>query len=144
MAKTKEIQYPTQDWLDKWVDKYLDDHPTEKVTDFKALEEKAMEVWWDNEIDHDRPTPFDLTKEQEKASKKARGTGERKTSPNYKFETKKKPKDAEKVEIVQKIFGFVAKFTENCVISNEGREITFTFGESSYSLVLTKHRTPKK
>lgn len=143
MAKKKEIQYPTQDWLDNWVDKYLDKHPTEKVDDFKALENKAMGEWWDNEIEHNRPTPFDLTPEQEKASKKARSTGEKKTPTNYKFDTRKKPKDKEKVEIVQKIFEFVAKFTENCTISNEGKEITFNFNDNSYSLTLTKHRTPK-
>ena len=144
MAKVKEIQYPTQEWLDKWVDKYLDKHPNEKIDDFSVLTEKATEAWWDNEVDHDRPTPFDLTEEQKKAQKKLMSTGTRKTPTNYKFDTKKKSKDAEKVEIVQKIFEFVTKFTKNCTISNEGREITFNFGENSYSLVLTKHRTPKK
>lgn len=147
MAKEKEIRYPTQEFIDGWVDKWLDKHPDEKVNDFKELEELATDAWWDNEVEHNRPTPFDLTKEQEKASKKARQTtsekkGKKPTS--YKFETKAKPKDAEKVEIVRKIFGFVAEFTENCQIFNEGKEITFTFGENSYSLTLTKHRTPKK
>ena len=144
MAKTKEIQYPTQEWLDQWVDKYIDNHPNERITDFKAVEEKAMDEWWDNEIDHDRPTPFDLTPEQKNAQKKLLSTGTRKIPPNYKFDIRKKPKDAEKVEIVQKIFDFVANFTENCTISNEGREISFTFGQNSYSLVLTKHRNNTK
>ena len=40
MKKT-EINYPTQEWLDNWVDKYIDKNPNEKITDFKALEEKA-------------------------------------------------------------------------------------------------------
>ena len=57
MKKT-EINYPTQEWLDNWVDKYMDKNPTEKITDFTALEEKAKEAWWDNEIDHNRPTPL--------------------------------------------------------------------------------------
>ena len=47
MKKT-EINYPTQEWLDNWVDKYIDKNPNEKITDFKALEEKATEEWWDN------------------------------------------------------------------------------------------------
>ena len=143
MAKTKEIQYPTQEWIDKWVDTYLDKHPTEKVSDFSALEEKATEAWWDNEIDHDRPTPFDFTEEQEKASKKARKMGTRTTPTNYKFDTKKKPKDAEKVDLMQNIFGFVATITENCTIANEGKEITFSVNGNEYSLTLTKHRPPK-
>lgn len=146
MAKKKEIQYPTQEWVDNWVDAWLEKNPTVKVDDFKVIEEKAMDEWWENEIEHDRPTPFDLTDEQEKISKKARNIGEKtkKTPTNYKFDTRKKPKDAEKVEIVEKIFDFVKEFAENSTISNAGREISFNFGENSYSLVLTKHRTPKK
>lgn len=33
----KEIQYPTQDWIDKWIDTYMDKNPNEKISDFKAL-----------------------------------------------------------------------------------------------------------
>ena len=73
MKKT-ENNYPTQEWLDNWVDKYIDKNPNEKITDFKALEEKATEEWWDNEIDHNRPTPFDLTPEQQKVAKEATKT----------------------------------------------------------------------
>ena len=93
MKKT-EINYPTQEWLDNWIDKYIDKNPNEKITDFKALEEKATEEWWDNEIDHNRPTPFDLTPEQQKVAKEATKTGTRKTTTNYKFDKKKRPKDA--------------------------------------------------
>ena len=99
MKKT-EINYPTQEWLDNWIDKYIDKNPNEKITDFKALEEKSTEEWWDNEIDHNRPTPFDLTPEQQKVAKEATKTGTRKTPTNYKFEKKKRPKDAEKVEFL--------------------------------------------
>ena len=109
--------------------------------------EEAIEiVSEDEEIDHMtmKQLNADLTPEQKQAMKKAKATGERKTKPNYKFETKAKPKDAEKVEILQKIFGFVATFTENCVIFNEGKEITFNYGENQYSLSLTKHRKPKE
>lgn len=86
----------------------------------------------------------EMTPEQKKAIKDATKTGTRKTTI-YKFDTKKtKPKDDEKVEIVQKIYEIVKDFTENCVISNEGREITFKSGSNAeYSLVLTKHRAKK-
>lgn len=142
----KEIQYPTQDWIDKWVDTYMDKNPNEKISDFKALEEKANEAWWDNEINHNRPTPFDLTKEQQKEAKKATITtsNKKKTPTNYKFDKKTRPKDAEKVEILQKINDFVKKITENSEIVNEGQEISFSLGENDYSLKLTRHRKIKK
>lgn len=142
----KEIQYPTQDWIDKWVDTYMDKNPNEKISDFKALEEKANEAWWDNEINHNRPTPFDLTKEQQKEAKKATITtsNKKKTPTNYKFDKKTRPKDAEKVEILQKINDFVKKIAENSEIINEGQEISFSLGENDYSLKLTRHRKTKK
>lgn len=142
----KEIQRPTQDWIDKWVDTYMDKNPNEKISDFKALEEKANEAWWDNEINHNRPTPFDLTKEQQKEAKKATiTTSDKKKAPtNYKFDKKTRPKDAEKVEILQKINDFVKKIAENSEIVNEGQEISFSLGENDYSLKLTRHRKTKK
>lgn len=142
----KEIQYPTQNWIDKWVDTYMDKNPNEKISDFKALEEKANEAWWDNEINHNRPTPFDLTKEQQKEAKKATITtsNKKKTPTNYKFDKKTRPKDAEKVEILQKINDFVKKIAENSEIVNEGQEISFSLGENDYSLKLTRHRKTKK
>lgn len=145
MAKAKQIQYPTQEWLDKWVDTYLDKHPTEKVDDFKALEERAEAEWWDKQIDLGNPTPHDLTPEQEKVSKEARiTTGDKKKKTTaYKFEKKARPKDAEKVEIVRKFFEFAENFTENCEITNETKEISFIFNGNSYSLSLIKHRAPK-
>lgn len=143
MKKT-EINYPTQEWLDNWIDKYIDKNPNEKITDFKALEEKATEEWWDNEIDHNRPTPFDLTPEQQKVAKEATKTGTRKTPTNYKFDKKKRPKDAEKVEFLEKVCGFCSEITENCEIVNTGQEISFKIGENEYSLKLVKHRKATK
>lgn len=143
MKKT-EINYPTPEWLDNWVDKYIDKNPNKKITDFKALEEKATEEWWDNEIDHNRPTPFDLTPEQQKVAKEATKTGTRKTPTNYKFDKKKRPKDAEKVEFLEKVCGFCSEITENCEIVNAGQEISFKIGENEYSLKLVKHRKATK
>lgn len=84
-----------------------------------------------------------MSKDDKKAIKDATKTGTRKTTV-YKFDTKSKPKDNEKVEIVKKLFEFCETFVQNAEIKNEGREITFNFGENSeYSLVLTKHRAKK-
>lgn len=82
----------------------------------------------------------EMTDEQKKAIKQATKTGTRKTTV-YKFDTKTKPKDDEKMEIVKAIFENLNY--DNCVIANEGREITFSVNGNEYSLVLTKHRAKK-
>ena len=85
-------------------------------------------------------------------------TGERKTTkkaakPNeidkksptvYKFDTKTKKKDDEKEDFIVKLAEFLPKLAENVEIVNANREISFTIGENSYSLTLTKHRKAKK
>lgn len=85
-------------------------------------------------------------------------TGERKTTkkaakPNetdkksptvYKFDTKTKKKDDEKEDFIVKLAEFLPKLAENVKIVNANREISFTIGENSYSLTLTKHRKAKK
>ena len=143
MAKTQEIQYPTQEWIDKWVDTYLDKHPTEKVSDFSALEEKATEAWWDNEIDHDRPTPFDFTEEQEKASKKARSAGRKPKTTVYKFDTtkRKKPENKNKSDLISVITGALTEHgAENLELINPEREFTFTMDGTKYKIVLSLPR----
>lgn len=143
--KKKEINFPTQEWLDKWVDKWLDDHPNDKVEDFKVLEEQAQDAWWDAEVDKGNPTPFDLTAEQEKASKSAR-MGAKAT---HEFVKRKEPvkrerkPNEEKREIIAEIAKNLANFTENVEILNVEREISFKIGENSYSVTLTCHRKPK-
>lgn len=102
------------------------------------LEDEAIDKMSMKEVDSD------LTAEQKKVKKDVTKTGTRKTATTYKFDKRNRKKDDEKIEIVQKIYDFVSKFTENCKISNENREITFTFNENSYSLVLTKHRNATK
>lgn len=86
----------------------------------------------------------EMTEEQKKAQKSATKTGTKKPTV-YKFDTSKKTvkKDDEKEEFVRKLHEIVAEFTENCVIANANREITFNLGENSYSLVLTKHKSAK-
>lgn len=82
-----------------------------------------------------------LTKEQNEAIKEATkttsGEPKKRTAP-------KREKDAEKVEIVEKIADFLGNFTDLCEITNAGQEISFTIGENHYGLKLSKHRTPKK
>ena len=111
----KEIRYPTQEWLDKWVDQWCDEHPNERVSDFSQVYALADEAWWRKEIDADRPTPFDLTAEQEKESKDARRT------PGG------QGKDRAPVKS----------------LSNVERSLDFVKDGKHYTLTLTEHRQPK-
>lgn len=142
MAKVKEIKYPTQEWLDNWVDKWLDDHPTEKVSDFKELQEKAEEAWWMNEIDHDRPTPFDLTDEQKKAQKEAK-KGMAKSDKERKPVKRERKPNADKQEIIQTLDDALCDLVDNVTVSNKERTIDFEYNGVHYSINLIAHRPPK-
>lgn len=142
----KKINYPTPEWIDRWVDNWMDAHPDERVSDFDELKAQAEDAWWLNEVEHDRPTPFDLTPEQEKVSREARldkGKGKETDPDKPKAKRERKPNE-EKREIVQMLFEALrsAGFTETAV-ANVEREVTFKAGENAYSVTLTLHR-PKK
>ena len=141
--KKQEIRYPTQEWLDGWIDKYLDSHPDEKITDWDALREDAETEWWDNEADHDRPTPYDLTPEQEKASQEAR-KGARAVNAYGKTVKRERKPNADKQEIIQTIDEALCDLVDNVTVSNKERQIDFEFNGVQYSVTLTAHRPPKK
>lgn len=138
----KEIRYPTQEWIDSWVDKWLDEHPTEKVSDFTELNAQAEDAWWMNEIDHDRPTPFDLTPEQEKESQKARkGMARAVNAYGKEVKRERKPNEAKR-ELMQAIAQGLADYEAE--ITNPERQVDFTWQGVAYSVTLTAHRPPKK
>lgn len=143
MAKVKEIQYPTQEWLENWVDGWLEAHPTEKVSDFAELTAKAEDAWWIQEIDRDHPTPFDLTPEQEKASKEARKgmahTFEKRKTP---VKRERKP-NADKQEIIQTLDEALCDLVDNVTVVNKERTIDFEYNGVHYSINLIAHRPPK-
>ena len=133
----KEIRYPSTEWLDKYVAKHGCDY------------EDAERAWWDNEIDHDRPTPYDLTDEQEKTAKEFR---KGKAVDAYGKERKRERKaDPVKREVMET----VAQNLPRCVFEDEGlkvveivtdnpeRAVSFRIGSDLYTLTLTKHRQPK-
>lgn len=110
-----------------------------------SREEAVETILADIEIDKMTMKELNATisKEDKQVIKEMTKTGTRKQTV-YKFDNKEKKKDTEKVEIVNTIYEFCKTFVKNAEIKNEGREITFNFGENSeYSLVLTKHRAKK-
>ena len=137
----KAINYPTTEWLEQWEDAYMDKHPDERITDFAALREKAEDAWWMNEIDHDRPTPFDLTPEQEAESKKARkGMARAVNAYGKEVKRERKPNEAKR-ELVQAIAAALADYGAS--VTNPERQVDFTWQGVSYSVTLTAHRPPK-
>lgn len=137
----KAINYPSAEWIEKWMDDYMDKHPDERITDFAALREKAEDAWWMNEIDHDRPTPFDLTPEQEAESKKARkGMARAVNAYGKEVKRERKPNEAKR-ELVQAIAAALADYGAS--VTNPERQVDFTWQGVSYSVTLTAHRPPK-
>lgn len=151
----KQINYPTQEWLDNWMDKYMEKHPDERIEDFKALEEDAMYEWWCKEVDKGNPTPNDLTPEQQKEASKA---SRAKSDKERKKPTERKPRtikeNPDKRAVIRLLSGALQDAhhdedapwggIENVTIVKPEREITFTLNSVSYSMTLIAHRAPKE
>lgn len=119
-----EIRYPTEKWLTAYQHKHGCDR------------DHAEQVWWDNEIDHDRPTPFDLTEEQAKVAK-TMTKGARQVDAYGKERKRERKPDEEKRELIARLAEALADLSPEVV--NPEREIRF----GAYSVTLTRHRTPK-
>ena len=109
-----------------------------------SVKEATELALYDYAIEHDEKTEFDLTPEQEKASKEMRSTGTRKTT-TYNFKKRERKPNETKRKIIEFLFKVINAETlfENATVSNVERQIDFSINEKSYSLTLTEHR-PKK
>ena len=107
-----------------------------------SKEDAEKLIIYDKMVDQNKPTPYDLTKEQQEIAKKYTKSGT-KTVKNAKTE-RKKAKDDEKSLIIEEIYTFLADnpsiLAQNVEKVNAERQISFKIGENSYSLILTKHR----
>lgn len=107
-----------------------------------SKEDAEKLVEYDKMVDQGKPTPYDLTKEQQKIAKNYTKSGT-KTVKSAKTE-RKKAKDDEKSLIIDEIFTFLEQnpsiLAQNVEKVNAERQISFKIGENSYSLTLTKHR----
>lgn len=143
------INYPSDEWVEKWVDDYAD-KATEPIKDWDAVRELAWAAWWDKEIDHNRPTPYDLSPEQEKVAKEAtKGAHNATDAYGNKRKRERKP-NADKREIIATVAHNLTRVCDeecNAVndisVSNAERQIDFVFRGVSYSITLTAHRPPK-
>lgn len=127
----KEIQYPTPEWLDEQVEKTG-----------CSLEEAEI-FWWDKQIDRGNPTPFDLTPEQEKESRKANRPKARKVvDPSGKVKTRERKPNEDKRFLIECLRDTLKDF-DDCQIVNPERQVDFTLNGVSYSVTLTAHRKGK-
>ena len=84
---------------------------------------------------------FELSKEQEKASKKARQADRKPTV--YKFDNSKreKKKDAEKSEIISALVSSIENLGGSVEITNAERGFIFHLNNVKYKIVLSKPRS---
>ena len=109
--------------------------------------DEAQELMdYDNKVDHNKKTEYDLTPEQEKATRQYRQTPRAPT--NFKWTKRERKPNELKREIIARLHQFIAESwaenAENLAISNVERQIDFTIGGENFSITLTQHRKPKK
>lgn len=89
----------------------------------------------------------DLTEEQKKAIKKAKG-GVRAVNAYGKKVTRERKENPTKASLIAEIADFLQKNSENaienCEITNKERQIAFKIGENSFELTLVQKRKSKK
>ena len=118
-------------------------------------EQEARELLADDaKIDKGQKMAFDLTPEQEKNAKKARGTGTKKPTV-YKLENRKRKENPEKRALIEALAnaleGFHRRdeddpvaFVEKVEMVNPERQVDFHLNGNHYSITLTCHRPPKE
>lgn len=103
-------------------------------------EEEAKQMIADDEaIDHGADL-FPLTAEQEKASKKARGTGTR----AYTFTKRERKADNDKRALIYSLAQCVMDFDKALTITNPERQIDFVYNDRKFRIVLSAPRTPSE
>ena len=89
----------------------------------------------------------DLTEEQKKAIKKAKG-GVRAVNAYGKKVTRERKENPTKASLIAEIADFLQKNSENTcemvTITNKERQISFSIGSEKYELTLVQKRKPKK
>lgn len=127
----KQIQFPTDEWLDKYIDKH------------GCSLEDAECAWWDAQIDKGNPTPYDLTPEQEKESRKANRPRATKSVDAYGKERKRERKPNEDKRLLIDCLRDALQDFDDCEVVNPERQVDFTLNGVHYSVTLTAHRKPK-
>ena len=101
---------------------------------------------YDKAVDQGKKTEYDLTSAQEKQTRKYRQADRKPTAWNF-TKRERKP-NATKSGLIQEFFEFLTEkssfSTENVVILNKERQISFQIGEDKFELTLVQKRKKKK
>jgi hypothetical protein len=100
---------------------------------------------YDKAVEQGKKTPYDITPEQERETRKYR-QADRKPFVPYLTKRERKPNPT-KEGIVAEIADFLAKNSsfdmKNVEITNKNREITFSVGDDTFTFTLVQKRKPK-
>lgn len=123
----------------------------------KSQKERIMEILnvsskeadeilaYDKLVDQGKPTPYDLSKEEEKKLRKYRQADRKPTA--YKFSQRERKPNATKGGLIAELFEFLSNSssfaTENVEITNKERQVRFSIGEDTFELTLVQKRKPK-
>lgn len=114
----------------------------------KCSREEAEEVYkYDNAVDHDEKTDFDLPPDKLAIARKQAHTGTRKVTA-YKFEKKERKANTTKEGVIAAIADFLDKNSELSIsdvqIVNKEREILMKVNDEWYSVTLIYKRNMNK
>lgn len=116
-----------------------------RVLEISAKEADEI-IAYDNAVDKGMKTEYDLTKQQEKETRKYRQADRRPTA--YNFTKRERKPNATKGGLIQEFYKFLCEdsefSTKNVEITNKERQITFQIGEDRFELTLVQKRKPKK
>ena len=118
-----------------------------KTLDISIAE--ATEVYeYDNKVNHDEKTEFDLPPDKAKIARSYTHTGTRKQSKPLNLTKRERKPDATKGGIIAELARFLEKNSEfaitNLSIPNKERQLAFEVGEDKFELTLTRKRKPKE
>ena len=110
-----------------------------------SAEEADSIMAYDKLVDQNKPTPYDFTPEQEKATRKYRQADRKPT--NYKFTQRERKPNATKEGLVVEIATFLKENSgfeaKNVEITNKNREVTFSIGDDTFTWTLVQKRRQK-
>jgi hypothetical protein len=115
-----------------------------------TAEEAEDIIRTDNDIDHEKPTKYDLPKDKAKVVKQYTNVHEKTKKKPITLDSKpkKRKENPTKGGIIAEIAQFLKEksefATENVEITNKERMIAFKVGEDSYEVVLIRKNKPKK
>lgn len=114
-----------------------------------SAQEAEELIAYDDDVEHDKKTQYDLSKEQEKETRKYRQADRKPFVP--KLTTRQRKPNVLKGKLIAAFADFLDTFTdendnfivENLEITNKERQISFQIGEEKFDLTLIQKRKPK-